>query len=166
MQHVIAFMATRRRLISKPSFSSYCCMKESSAEFRLNTFNTNASNVCEIPTTMQNLNTQLTVEVGHVCGFPQIYHLTELWFIVNAPTIHKNADLYSLWRPWPPWLRLDRSCSDIPLKEKKVGGGVLICNILLEFSLAGCHSVPGCVTATVKQAMSFSRLPSDASLLT
>lgn len=43
--------------------------------------------------------------------------------------------------------------------EKKV----LFCNILLDFSLAGCHSGPGCVTAAVEQAVSFSELLSDAS---
>lgn len=34
-------------------------------------------------------------------GIRKIQHLTELRFIMNAPTIHRNADLYSLWRPRP-----------------------------------------------------------------
>lgn len=51
-------------------------------------------------------------------------------------------------------------------RKKKGGGKFLFCNILHEFSLAGCHSGPGCVTAAVKQAMSFSGLLSDASPLT
>lgn len=43
------------------------------AEFKLNISNTKLSlssewKLCEIPT-MQNLNTQLAVEVGNVCGF-------------------------------------------------------------------------------------------------
>lgn len=39
---------------------------------------------------------------------------------------------------------------------------LLFCYILLEFSLAGCHSGRGCVTAAVEQALSFSGL-SEAS---
>lgn len=85
--------------------------------------------------------------VHHECtDYPQ-----KCWFIFTVKTT-----------AWPPWLSLDRSCSDFPLAEKKGGEKVLFC----KFSLAGCHSGPGYVTAAVKQAMSFSGLLSDASPLT